>query len=764
MKEYLKGFYNSFPVQLVLLHLRKYQVLLLFWFVLGSAINGDFMSTFGADSLFLAPEYLGNVNAVSAAFVGIATAIFFMSWHITTFILHSKQFKFLATTTKPFLKYFLNNSIIPILFLVFYCIKAIQFDRSRELMTIGEILVLIAGFVLGFLLTTITSLVYFFGAEKTMMRKMEPLLLNPTRYLSQFGQGGSHYHEKGMLKIEWFFNTRFKLKKPRNISHYSQEFIDTIFKRHHFSAVISIILAFLFLAMLGLFQENDVFKLPAAAGILILFSILIAASGALAYWLKSWSFPVMILVVIFFDLLLRMDLIDPRNKAYGLNYTNVEARPVYGRDSILQLCTIEKMTADKGKMVEVLNRWKNKQTEAKPLMYLLNFSGGGTRSATFTFNILQQLDTLLDGRLMDKTFLISGASGGMLGATYFREIYCQKQMGKPISLQDKKYVDNISRDLLNPLFSSLVTRDIFAPAQKFSVGPYKYVMDRAYSFEEQLNDNTSGLLDKQLRDYAMDEHEARIPLMIYNSTISSDGRKMMISTQPISFMMRNWPDTSSGIMGEPDAVDFGAFFHRQDPYNLRLLSALRINATFPYILPNVWLPTEPVIDVMDAGIRDNYGQETMLRFLHVFRDWLKENVSGVVFIQIRDRKNGDWQDHFSNNGLGGLFTKPVLVVQYNWMKMQDYYHEEMISLANASFEFPFEKVSFSYIPAKNTKAAALNFHLTAKEKLDIRMALKSESNTASFKRIIDINKSIQEDSSGSRENQLPIITQHTKPK
>ena len=325
-------------------------------------------------------------------------------------------------------------------------------------------------------------------------------------------------------------------------------------------------------------------------------------------------------------------------------------------------------------------------------------------------------------------------------------------------------MDNISRDLLNPLFSSLVTRDIFAPAQKFSVGPYKYVMDRAYSFEEQLNDNTSGLLDKQLKDYAMDEHEARIPLMIYNSTISSDGRKMMMSTQPISFMMRNWPDTSSGIMGEPDAVDFGAFFHRQDPYNLRLLSALRINATFPYVLPNVWLPTEPVIDVMDAGIRDNYGQETMLRFLHVFNDWLKENVSGVVFIQIRDRKNGDWQDHFSNNGLAGLFTKPVLVVQYNWMKMQDYYHEEMISLANASFEFPFEKVSFSYIPAKNTKAAALNFHLTAKEKLDIRMALKSESNTASFKRIIDINKSIQQDSSGSRENQLPIITQNTKPK
>ncbi len=42
---------------------------------------------------------------------------------------------------------------------------------------------------------------------------------------------------------------------------------------------------------------------------------------------------------------------------------------------------------------------------------------------------------------------------------------------------------------------------------------------------------------------------------------------------------------------------------------MRLLTALRINATFPYVLPNVWLPSKPVIDVMDAGLRDNYGQK-----------------------------------------------------------------------------------------------------------------------------------------------------------
>ena len=61
-----------------------------------------------------------------------------------------------------------------------------------------------------------------------------------------------------------------------------------------------------------------------------------------------------------------------------------------------------------------------------------------------------------------------------------------------------------------------------------------------------------------------------------------------------------------------------------------------MNATFPYVLPTVWLPTNPVIDVMDAGLRDNYGQESALRFIAVFKDWLQANTSKVVLIQKRD--------------------------------------------------------------------------------------------------------------------------------
>ncbi|MGN6493876.1 MAG: hypothetical protein ACTHLE_17895 [Agriterribacter sp.] len=741
LKEYLTGFYRSLPVQLFILHLRRYQVLLIFWYILASAINGNFMSTFGADALFLAPEYLGNVNGVSMAIVGVATGVFIMSWNVTTFILHSNQVKFLATTSKPFLKYCINNAVIPLIFLLFYLGKTIYFDVHNELLSAGEIIVLIAGFLLGLIFTIIVAFLYFFRTEKSMMRTMEPVFRDPKAFGKQFGVGGKHFHERGILRVDWFFNTRFKLKKPRNVSHYSQEFVELVFKRHHFAAVMSIILAFLFLALLGMLMDKPLFIIPAAAAILLFFSILIAGSGALTYWLKSWAFPVLLLIGLLLNALFEREVIDPRNKAYGINYTNRAERPIYTRDSILQLCTIEKMEADKKNMIGILEKWKQRQEEEKPLLYIVNVSGGGTRSATFTLNVLQRLDSLMQGSLMKKTFMINGASGGMLGATYYRELCRLKQQGHQINPLDQQYTDNISKDLLNPLFASFVTRDIFAPAQQFSTDKYKYTKDRGYAFEEQLNRNTGKILDYTLKDIASDEASAKVPLMLFNSTVTRDGRKMVFSSQPVSFMMRNWPDSARLGPSDPDAVDFVAMFKKQDPYDIRLLSIMRMNATFPYVLPNVWLPSAPIIDVMDAGIRDNFGQESSMRILNVLQDWIAKNTGGVVFIQIRDRRPGEWDEGYDDPSITGIFTKPIMTLQHNWMKMQDYYQQEMVQFSANGYAFPFKKLTFFYTPSPKQKGAALNFHLTLNEKLDIKRALQSDANAASFNAIIQLQHS-----------------------
>jgi hypothetical protein len=740
MKAWLHGFYYSFPIQLLFLHFRKYQVLLVFWFILFSTVNGSFMKTFGADSLYLAPEYLGNVNSISSAIVGMAIGMFIISWNISTFILFSRHFRFMAATTNPFLKYCINNSIIPVVFLVFYFFKAYYFDHYKELISVTEILFLVGGFLSGLLFILAVSFIYFFRADRSILRRMMPMITNPDSYISHLQPVKEIYFGGPLMKVEWYFESPRRFRRTRDVSHYTQQFIDSIFKRHHFAAIISVFAAFVFLVIIGFFQENPFFQIPAAASITIFFSILIGVAGAFSYFLQSWSIPYLLGLVLLLNIFYKLDWIDPRNKAYGLNYTNKEERPSYSKESLLALASPANIEADKQNMIGILESWKKNQDSEKPFLVIANTSGGGHRSATFTMSVLQHLDSITNGAIMKKIFLISGASGGMIGAAYFRELYMRRQNGQPIRLQDKKYVDEIAGDLLNPLFSSFVARDLIAPAQKFNIGPYTYVKDRGYSFEEKLNRNTRGFLDKQLKDYKAAEKAAAIPLMFFNSVITRDSRKMIISTQPVRFMMRGWQDTTRMPSTDPDAIDFTSFFAKQDPYSLRLLTALRMNATFPVVLPNVWLPSSPVIDVMDAGLRDNYGQETALRFIETFDDWIKENTSGVLILQIRDRGAGGWEFPYLSDDISDHATKPFLLLQHNWFKMMEFFQNDMLSYYSDYEGRNLHKITFQYAADKEENKAALSFHLTRREEFDIMASVNSSYNRESSRRLLQLLK------------------------
>ena len=738
MKAWLRGFFYSFPVQLLFLHFRKYQVLLIFWFVLFSTVNGTFMRSFGADSLYLAPEYLGNVNALGAGIVGIAIGMFIMSWNIASFILFSRHFRFLAATTNPFLRYCVNNFVIPAAFLVFYFIKAWQFIRYKELISTAEYLMLSGGFLCGLLLILFISFIYFFRADRSIYRRMMPVIRNPKEYIRHLKPGELPPSESKIIKVEWYLETPRSVKKTRDVSHYTRDFIENIFKRHHFAAVLSVFAAFLFLIAIGFLQDSAFFQIPAAASITVFFAILIGVAGAFTYFLQSWSVPYLLGLIIVLNLFYTWDWIDPRNKAFGLKYADENQRPAYSREHLLRLASTKNVSEDSLNMIQVLENWKKKQGEEKPLFVIINTSGGGHRSATFTMSILQRLDSITNGEAMRKTFLITGASGGMIGASYFRELYLRKQKGENIRLQDKKYVDDIAGDLLNPLFSSFVARDLISPSLKFKVGSYVYVKDRAYAFESKLDKNTNGFLNKQLKDYTEDEKNAVIPLAFYNSVVSRDSRKMIISTQPVRFMMRSRYDTTALPPMDPDVIDFTSFFEKQDPFNIRILTALRMNATFPVVLPNVWLPSEPVIDVMDAGLRDNYGQETGLRFLKFFEDWIGQNTRGALIIQLRDRPTGGWDYPYVTENIGDHATKPFLMLQHNWFKTMEYVQNDLLSYYTQHAKHKIDKVTFQYATEKQEDKAALNFHLTQREKKNIMSSPDFLFNLESFQKVITL--------------------------
>ncbi len=137
---------------------------------------------------------------------------------------------------------------------------------------------------------------------------------------------------------------------------------------------------------------------------------------------------------------------------------------------------------------------------------------------------------------------------------------------------------------------------------------------------------------------------------------------------------------------------------------------------------------------MDAGLRDNFGQETALRFIHNFKDWISTNTSGVLVIQIRDTRKGGWDQPFESSAITGVITKPATVLQYNWYKLQDYFQTDQLAYTEAAIP-AFRQVSFIYFPEENDKGATLNFHLTGREKKEVEASLKRGSNVRAFEQV-----------------------------
>jgi hypothetical protein len=103
-----------------------------------------------------------------------------------------------------------------------------------------------------------------------------------------------------------------------------------------------------------------------------------------------------------------------------------------------------------------------------------------------------------------------------------------------------------------------------------------------------------------------------------------------------------------------------------------------------------------------------------------------------VLIQIRDRKTGGWENPYESTDITELITKPLLLLQYNWYKMQEYNQNDLISMSENLIGPFFDKLTFQYVPKNKDEAAALNFHLTRQEKLDIAAGMNSPINQQVF--------------------------------
>lgn len=741
----------SFPVQLLLNNIRRNQVLILCWIILYAMITGNFGKYLGIPYLFLDPEYLNKVNFTSFFIMGSVTAGFTMAFHITCYISDSHRFSFIGAMESPFKKFTLNNSFIPILFLGIYIYQIIRFQINNEYTSGTDLAWDLMGLLSGYAAMISLFSIYFRLTNKDIFKyvicRIDEKIKSNVKVTRASAMNKLDIAQKKQVKVNYYLDSNLRAKKVENSGFYDRSTVLQVFDQNHFNLVVIELIIFAMVLVLGIFKDFPTFQLPAAASCMIFLTIFVMMAGAFSYWFGGWSVTAALLLFLLLNHLVGEDFFTKKYQAFGLNYNGPPAE--YSMATIQKQTDSVTMETDRQVVLSQLKNWRHKfPAEQKPKMVFLCASGGGKRASLWTLNALQKADSLTKGQLMENSVLITGASGGLIGASYFRELKFREKLGEPIQPYANIHRLKISSDNLNPLIFSLLANDLFVGFTKFEYANNFYQRDRAFTFEDQLNQITEKLMDKPIREYAEPESKGIIPMVILTPTVINDGRKIYIASRPVSFMndeIRNFSNyTSSKISG----VDFNRFFEDHGSANLRFLSALRMSATFPYITPNTTLPTDPPIQIMDAGISDNFGVSDAVRFTYAFKDWISENTSGVIYLSIRDSPKLATIMPKSGQTIMDDITQPISNVYNNFENFQDITSDLLIGQAHSWLTIPIDRIDLqyqaeNYTPIlqkmdsirQNSARASLSWRLTTREKDAIVDNINSTRNRAELRKL-----------------------------
>jgi len=359
---------------------------------------------------------------------------------------------------------------------------------------------------------------------------------------------------------------------------------------------------------------------PVALIITLLLSLATSAYGYVRFHFKDYSFGVTagagLLVVVGNAVIGGHELVDlergRRDAAAVEALTPMEAG----------------LLPDSSVLEEWLRARRSGDPSRKPPLVVVAADGGGIRAAVWTIAVLTQLELDVPD-LPYSMRVVTGASGGMLGAGFYVASLTEPgdtsrhrdRFGIPVSRMES--IRRMGADSLTPVAQALLFHDM--PLVPMLFGP-----DRGESLQKAWEEQTRCLAEPFV---ALGKGEAAgwRPSLLISPVIVEDGRRLIFSNLDLHGLASIPVPTNPPLSSRED-IEFLRMF--REGRRLRLSTALRLNATFPYVTPAAELPTKPARRVMDAGYYDDHGVDLAASWIWMEREWLKANVSGVLLIQV----------------------------------------------------------------------------------------------------------------------------------
>jgi hypothetical protein len=367
----------------------------------------------------------------------------------------------------------------------------------------------------------------------------------------------------------------------------------------------------------------------------------------------------------------------------------------------------------------------------RPLV-LVCASGGGIRAAAWTMAVLEQLETQFATRNIAFPYqvrLVTGASGGMVGAAYYvatlttPDPHKPGQVNRADGLTLAQMVANTNKDSL----SRLVYRLIYGDLPRIFT-PVPFGGDRGRVLEEAWKQNLNGALDGTFATLQPGEAAGWRPSLVFSPMMIEDGRRLFLSNLDLSDITLN----TGNVLGNTQApLSLEALeFFRLFPGSVgqfKVSTAARMSASFPYFSPAAVLPTWPRRRVVDAGYYDNYGITVAAAWLFRYADWVKDNASRVILIQIRDQvttaarlqPEGRDESTLLGRGLEWLTSPPDGALRAREWTMS-FRNDEQLRVLTEYFDRTVGNLYFTTVAFEYRGDASLNWYLTQEEQASIQ--------------------------------------------
>ncbi len=722
-----------FPVQLLIGYFKRDYLFIFSWLLLFGIITGQIGKTFGLQYVMLAPIYMDKISWLAFVFSGFGLGSFIVAFNLSAYVVFAHRYPFLATVSRPFLVFSLNNSILPLTYIIVYIFASLKHQIYYELIPWNIAVLNILVFLLGLLTFVGISFLYFyitsyflpnklkfkFNKEAFKKKKIFSWLIKRYDYNKAKKIQQAPKTNTGADKIDWYIGKNFKLLLSRDFSHYDSKFLSKTFTKQHIHAFIFAILMFLLIFVRGLMNNRPVYIIPASASLYVIFTETMLVVTLFYVIFAEWSLFAFFVIVLAINFLFSSLTERYTYTAYGLNY-HIKSK--------VNILAQGNTTQDSLEIIKILNIWKNKyetKYHHKPKFVIITASGGGMKQTLWAYYVTSYIDSLSNGQLMQSTRLMTGASGGMVGLAYVREFYRQQITGQIKDFHNKKYLENLTKDALNPIIFSLSMSDMFPQYITFRHKKHYYVVDRAYMFEQAFNLHTGYALEKTLGFYRKYEQNASIPFLIITPSIMNVGTRLIISPLGMSFL------TQHKIKINTKNIEFRRVYKKFDADSLNFLTAIRMNASFPYVSPYVTLPGKPRIRIMDAGLNDNYGFVTAADFLITFKKWLEKNTSGIVMINLFENEIFNYNDKINNLH---KFFEPFFSLMNDWDIIQNTNYHDFIYALQKTFTNKFYIFDITYGNKKNL--VSLSWHLTKREKNYLYQQIYSPGNQRAINKIL----------------------------